>query len=100
MPIPRPAVGWVTEILVAVPSCRIVEIVRLGRILRRWRSAILAYFGTDGASRDAAEAVNGMIKTMRRVARGFRNFEDYRLRAVLAVRGHRPWRKPTTLARL
>lgn len=41
-----------------------------------------------------------MIETMRRVARGFRNFDNYRLRALLAAGGHRPWRKTPTHAHL
>lgn len=98
----RPEQGrrLVAEILDAFPSCPIPEIARLGRTLRRWRSAILAYFDTAGASNGPTEAINGVIETMRRVARGFRNFDNYRLRALLAAGGHRPWRKPATHAQL
>ncbi|SMF23453.1 transposase, partial [Kocuria marina] len=53
-----------------------------------------------GASNGPTEAVNGVIETMRRVARGFRNFDNYRLRALLAAGGHRPWRKTPTHAHL
>ena len=94
----RPEQGrrLVAEVLAAFPSCPISEIARLGRTLRRWRAAILAYFDTAGASNGPTEAVNGVIETMRRVARGFRNFDNYRLRALLAAGGHRTWRnKPT-----
>ena len=90
----------VGEILGSFTSCPIPEIARLGRTLRRWRTAILAYFDTDGASNGPTEAVNGVIETMRRVARGFRNFENYRLRALLAAGGHRSWRKTPTHAQL
>ncbi|WP_371212494.1 ISL3 family transposase [Kocuria sp. SM24M-10] len=90
----------VAEILGAFPSCPIPEIARLGRTLRRWKAAILAYFDTAGASNGPTEAVNGVIETMRRVARGFRNFDNYRLRALLAAGGHRPWRKTPTHAHL
>nr|WP_308216872.1 transposase [Kocuria flava] len=62
--------------------------------LRRWKAAILAYFDTAGASNGPTEAVNGVIETMRRVARGFRNFDNYRLRALLAAGGHRPGGEP------
>lgn len=94
----RPEAGrrLVTEVLDAFPTCPIPEVARLGRTLRRWRSAILAYFDTNGASNGPTEAVNGVIETMRRVARGFRNFDNYRLRALLAAGGHRPWRKTPT----
>ncbi|MEX3596140.1 transposase, partial [Kocuria carniphila] len=53
---------------------------------------MLAYFDTAGASNGPTKAINGVIETMRRVARGFRNFYNYRLRALLAAGGHRPWR--------
>lgn len=38
------------------------------------------------------EAINGVIETTRRIARGFRNFTNYRLRCLLAAGGHRPYR--------
>lgn len=98
----RPEAGrrLVAEILASFPTCPIPEVARLGRTLRRWRSAILAYFDTNGASNGPTEAVNGVIETMRRVARGFRNFDNYRLRALLAAGGHRPWRKTATHTQL
>ncbi|QQE49265.1 ISL3 family transposase [Micrococcus luteus] len=98
----RPEQGrrLVAEILGAFPSCPIPEVARLGRTLQRWRSAILAYFDTAGASNGPTEAVNGVIETMRRVARGFRNFDNYRLRALLAAGGHRPWRRTATHTQL
>lgn len=94
----RPEQGrrLVAEILGSFPTCPIPEIARLGRTLRRWRAAILAYFDTNGASNGPTEAINGVIETMRRVARGFRNFENYRLRALLAAGGHRSWRRAPT----
>jgi hypothetical protein len=61
--------------------------------LRRWRAAILAYFDTAGTSNEPSEAVNGVIDAMRRVARGFRNFENHRRRPLLAAGDHRTWRK-------
>ena len=33
-----------------LPACPIPEIARLGRTLRKWKDAFLAYFDTDGAS--------------------------------------------------
>ena len=71
----------------ALPSCPIPEISRLGKTLRRWRTAFLAYFDTDGASNGGTEAVNGIIELGRRIARGFRNFEHYRLRMLLITGG-------------
>ncbi len=53
---------------------------RLGRTLTQWREAFLAYFTTGGANNGGTEAINGLIELHRRVARGFRNSEKYRLR--------------------
>jgi transposase len=38
---------------------------------------------TSGASNGGTEAVNGLIELHRRIARGFRNPENYRLRMLL-----------------
>ena len=75
------------------PTDPIPEVARLGRTLKQWKAAILAYFDTSGASNGHTEAINGVIETIRRIARGFRNFTNYRLRCLLAAGGHRPYRK-------
>ncbi|WP_298251767.1 ISL3 family transposase [uncultured Arthrobacter sp.] len=93
---PEKGRALVATILASFPSCPIPEIARLGRTLRQWKSAILAYFDTDGASNGPTEAVNGVIETTRRIARGFRNFTNYRLRCLLAAGGHRPYRTKRT----
>lgn len=43
------------------------------------------------------EAIKGVIETLHRVARGFRNFDNYRLRALLAAGGHTPGGTPLTM---
>ena len=68
-------------------TCPIPEIARLGRTLRRWRSAFLAYFTTNRANNGGTEAVNGIIELHRRLARGYRNRHNYRLRMLLAAGG-------------
>jgi transposase len=80
------------EVIASFPTCPIPEVARLGRTLRGWKSAILGYFDTNGASNGPPEAINGVIETTRRIARGFRNFTNYRLRCLLAAGGHRPYR--------
>ncbi|WP_447943599.1 ISL3 family transposase [Microbacterium aurum] len=60
-------------------TCPIPEIARLGRTLRRWRSAFLAYFTTNRANNGGTEAINGIIELHRRLARGYRNRDNYRL---------------------
>lgn len=75
------------KILVAFPTCPIPEVARLGRTLQQCRDAFLGYFTTGGASNGGAEAVNGLIELHRRIARGFRNFDNYRLRMLLIAGG-------------
>jgi transposase len=71
-------------------TCPIPEIARLGRTLRRWRDAFLAYFTTGRANNGGTEAINGIIELHRRIARGFRNRDNYRLRMLLAAGGLTP----------
>ena len=88
---PTPAAGraLAEKIIAAFPSCPVPEIARLGKTLRRWRTAFLAYFDTDGASNGGTEAINGLIELHRRIARGFRNRDNYRLRMLLIAGGLR-----------
>jgi transposase len=66
-------------------SCPVPEVARLGRTLRAWRPELLAYFTTDRAtSNGPTEAINLLIETSRRAGHGFRNFDNYRLRLLLA----------------
>ena len=70
-----------------LPACPIPEIARLGRTLRKWKDAFLAYFDTDGASNGPTEAINGIIELGRRTARGYRNPTNYQLRMLLIAGG-------------
>jgi transposase len=71
------------QILASFPTCPIPEIKRLGKTLKQWREAFLAYFETGRANNGGTEAINGLIELHRRVARGFRNRDNYRLRMLL-----------------
>jgi transposase len=51
--------------------------------VKQWREAFLGYFTTNRANNGGAEAVNLLIELHRRVARCFRNRENYRLRMLL-----------------
>lgn len=75
------------QLLDTLPTCPIPEIARLGRTLKQWREAFLAYFDTGGASNGPTEAINGLIELHRRIARGFRNRDNYRLRCLLIAGG-------------
>ena len=59
-----------------------LEVQALGRTLERWRRPITAWHGclfTNGPT----EAINNLIKRVKRVAFGFRRFAHYRVRALL-----------------
>lgn len=79
-------------------TCPIPEIARLGRTLRQWKDQILAYFATGGVNNGGTEAINLIIEKTRRLAHGFRNFDNYRLRILLAADGTRPYRERPTHA--
>jgi hypothetical protein len=44
---------------------------------------ILAFHASDGCSNGPTEAINLLIKKVKRVGHGFRNFANYRLRLLL-----------------
>ena len=75
------------KIVATFASCPISEIARLGRTLRQWKTTYLAYFTTDRSSNGGAEAINGIIELHRRIARGYRNRDNYRLRMLLVAGG-------------
>jgi transposase len=72
-------------VLEAFHTCPVPEIARLGRTLRAWRQQFLAYFTTGRTTNGGTEAINGIIELHRRIARGFRNPANYRLRMILAA---------------
>jgi transposase len=78
------------KVLDSFSSCPIPEVARLGRTLTQWRREFLGYFDTDGASNGGTEAINGLIALHRRIARGFRNRDNYRLRMLLIGGGLDP----------
>ena len=61
----------------------IPELHRLARTITAWQNQLLAYFTTGRASNGPTEAVNLLIKRIKRVGFGFRNFDNYRLRLLL-----------------
>ena len=71
------------DLIRSLLTCPIPEMKRLGKTLKQWREAFLAYFDTGRANNGGTEAINGLIELHRRVARGFRNREHYRLRMLL-----------------
>ncbi len=75
------------------PHCPIPEVARLGRTLKQWKSHVLARFDTERISNGGTEAVNLIIEKTRRLAHGFRTFDHYRLRILLAASGRRAYRR-------
>jgi transposase len=70
-----------------VAAVEIPEVRRLGRTIRRWRQEVLAYFPTDGLSNGRTEAINGLVKRIKRIGHGFRNIGNYRIRLLLFCGG-------------
>ena len=58
------------------------EIQRLGRTITRWAHQIAAWHRSR-VSNGPTEAINNLIKRVKRVAFGFRRFANYRIRALL-----------------
>jgi transposase len=85
----RRLLRWFTDIA----EHEIPELVRLARTLDAWRTELLAYFDTGGVSNGPTEAVNGLIKKVKRVGHGYRNFHNYRLRLLLHC--GTDWNTPT-----
>ena len=75
------------KVLTSFVTCPIPEVKRLGKTLTTWRREFLGYFDTDGANNGGTEAMNGLIELHRRIARGFRNRDNYRLRMLLIAGG-------------
>jgi transposase len=66
------------------------EIQKLGRTIRRWFDK-LCNWHLARHSNGPTEALNNLIKRIKRIAFGFRNFENYRIRALLYA-GKPNWR--------
>jgi transposase len=71
------------QLLDGLATCPVPELTRLGKTLKRWSAPFLAYFTTGRANNGGTEAINGLIELHRRIARGFRNRDNYRLRMLL-----------------
>ena len=59
-----------------------LEVRRLGRTIAKWRDQIVAWHRSH-VSNGPTEAVNNLVKRVKRVAFGMRNFAHYRIRALL-----------------
>jgi len=69
--------------LVHCADSGVPELHRLAKTIDAWREEFLAYFTTGGVSNGPTEGMNLLIKKIKRVGHGFRNFDNYRLRLLL-----------------
>ena len=66
------------------------EVQKLGRTIRKWFDKLCNYH-LARVSNGPTEALNNLIKRIKRIGFGFRNFENYRIRALLYA-GKPNWR--------
>lgn len=59
-----------------------IEVRSLGRTIARWRDQIVAWHRAQ-VSNGPTEAVNNLVKRVKRVAFGITNYRNYRIRALL-----------------
>lgn len=58
------------------------ELRKLARTLTEWRTAICARYDHDRITNAVVEAINTLIKKLKRSGHGYRNFDHYRLRLL------------------
>ena len=74
---------WVDEIVRDFADAEMpLEVRRLGRTIKRWRDQIVAWHRSH-VSNGPTEAINNLVKRVKRVAFGFKKFEHYRIRSLL-----------------
>jgi transposase len=80
---PELAEAWVDELIRDFADREMpIEVRRLGRTIKRWRDQIVAWHRSH-VSNGPTEAINNLVKRVKRVAFGMRRFRNYRLRALL-----------------
>ncbi|SLM92947.1 transposase [Brevibacterium yomogidense] len=78
------------RMLESFATCPISEFRRLGNTLTQWKAAFMSYLSTVQSNSGGTNAVNRPIVLHRRVARGFRNCDNYRLHILLIAGGLNP----------
>jgi len=66
------------------------EVQKLGRVIRHWFDKICNYHLAK-VTNSPTEALNNLVKRIKRIGFGFRNFDNYRIRALLYA-GRPNWR--------
>ena len=90
----KDATTLLDKAIVGCAADDVPEIQALGRTLTSWRTEILAHHET-GASNGPTEALNLLVKKVKRCGHGFKNFGTYRLRVLLHTGGVK-WDAPPT----
>jgi hypothetical protein len=83
---PNEAAVLLDRVIAGCLTDEVDEIVSLGNTLKRWRTQILAHHLT-GASNGPTEAMNLLVKKIKRCGHGFKSFRNYRLRVLLHCGG-------------
>jgi transposase len=84
-PATRPTPGPLERFYRWADGVEVAELSRLARTVRAREAEILAFHTTGGCSNGPTEAINLLIKNVKRVGHGFRNFANYRLRRLLLL---------------
>lgn len=79
---PLKAAALLDAVIAECQGENIPELASLAKTLGRWRAEILAHHRT-GASNGPTEAMNLLVKKIKRAGHGFRSFKNYRLRLLL-----------------
>src|SRR5665213_145061 len=95
---PMLAAELLDRVIAGCLADEVAEIVSLGHTLERWRSQILAHHAT-GASNGPTEAMNLLVKKIKRCGHGFKSFSNYRLRVLLHCGGIKWNAHPATTMR-
>ncbi|MGB0191210.1 MAG: transposase, partial [Nocardioides sp.] len=83
----------IESVSTGVPAA-LVEVITLGRTLKKRAEDVLAYFDRPGTSNGPTEAINGRLEHLRGSALGFRNLTNYIARSLLETGGFRPQLHP------
>ena len=95
---PNEAAVLLDRVIAGCLADEVDEIVSLGNTLKHWRTQILAHHLT-GASNGPTEAMNLLVKKIKRCGHGFKSFRNYRLRVLLHCGGIKWKAHPATTMR-
>ena len=88
---PKEARAILDDLMIhCLKSAMPLEVQKLGKTIRQWFEKICNYH-LARVSNGPTEALNNLIKRIKRIGFGFRNFENYRIRALLYA-GKPNWR--------